>query len=299
MAIYDQSYQPWAGATQSRLRRILSLTASGLRLPFQSLLVRLTVILMYFLMAVWLFILYLIASNPNAPPLALGNNIYRTFFFNSELFSTLIVIFTAAVGSSLVSRDLRYNALLFYFSKAVTRADYLIAKYLTIVGLLLTVTLGPALMLFVGQILMGMEKTTWTSKFNDLSAIASHSLIIAMPMGAAILGLSALSKRGYIAGILWAVIYFTSMAVSGILQNTVREEWCKLVSWHNLTSHLGNFVYEIRPVKVSIPLFGDQMQSAPQVMLLKPWPCFTILAAITVIGLSWVRFRVRSVEGGE
>jgi len=48
-------------------------------------------------------------------------------------------------------RDLRNNAVAMYFSKAITRTDYLLAKFLTLAGFLLTATLVPAVCLWIGH----------------------------------------------------------------------------------------------------------------------------------------------------
>ena len=74
----------------------------------------------------------------------------------------------------------------------------------------------------------------------------------------------------------------------------LHEDWCGLLSWTNLTAHLGNHVYQARPVQAGL-------LSGPQAPALRTglWEPILILASVTVLSLGIVRWRVRSVEAGE
>lgn len=292
MAIYDQSYQPWEGTRQSRLRRVWALVLACLRLPFQSTWNLVVVGLIYMLVLGWIFVLYIVASTDNPPIFVLGNNLYRDWFFNLPLFGFLIMILSATVGAAMISRDLQHNALLTYFSKAITRTDYLAAKFLTLVILLLSVTLGPALLLFVGQIAMGTEDLTWTSRIRDLSAVIAHSLIIAVPFAAIVLCFSSLTKRPYVAAMLWILFYLTTWGLPPILDATSGASWNKIVRLQTLTAHAGNACYESRPFRLALIKFDLPQEIVP----VPSWVCLLILAAVTGACLAIVRVRLRIPE---
>lgn len=291
MAIYDQSYQAWEGARESRLRRVMALAVSGLRRPFSSLWILLVVGLIYMLILGWIFLIYIIASADNPPMFVLGNNLYR-WFFGSPLFGFLAMLFSATVGATLISRDLQHNALLTYFSKAITRTDYLAAKFLTLVLLLLSVTLGPALLLFVAQMAMGTEELTWTSRLRDVSAVLAHSLVIAIPFSAVVLCCSSLTKRSFVAGMAWILFYILSWLLPSILRSTASGEWHPLLSLHSLTTQVGNACYESRPFKVAMFKFDV----AAEVVPVSPWVSLAILAVLTAACLVVVRIRLRIAE---
>jgi ABC-2 type transport system permease protein len=294
MAVYDQSYQPWSGTYAGRFSRIWALVRPGLTAPFRSFWILIVVILAFMVVAGWLMILFAVAASQMPQIFALGNNIYRENFYNTFIFSTILAVLSATVGASLVSRDLRHNALLMIFSRAVTRGDYVAARFLTLVLFLLLVTLGPGLLLFLGQIGMGTENLTAVQRLADLGSITLHSLILVVPMSAAVLACSSLTKRAAVAGILWAAIFFSSAGFSEILSTALHEDWCGLLSWTNLTAHLGNHVYQARPVQAGL-------LSGPQAPALRTglWEPILILASVTVLSLGIVRWRVRSVEAGE
>jgi len=303
MAVYDQSYLPWSGSYTSRPARVWAMVQPGLVQPFRNVWILIVVILAWVLVAVWLMILLLVAqaatrsqeaAHLSKMAFALGNNIYREQFFNNFWFSMILMVLSVSAGAGLISRDLRHNAELLYFSRAMTRADYLAGKFLTLAIFLLFVTLGPALLLFGGQTAMGAEKITTGQRLADLGAITLHSLIIVIPMTSVVLACSSLTKRPYVAGILWAALFFASQAFSRILAQGLEADWCGLLSWTNLTSHLGNLCYPSRPIKAGL-FTGPSVQVLPY-----GWrEPFFILAGITAASIGIVLWRVRPGGGGE
>jgi len=120
MAVYDQSYRPWSGPYAGRLSRIWALVRPGLATPFRSLWILIVVILAFMIVAGWLLILFAVASSQMPQVFALGNNVYRENFYNTFFFSMILAALSATVGASLVSRDLRHNALLMIFAGGTT-----------------------------------------------------------------------------------------------------------------------------------------------------------------------------------
>jgi ABC-type transport system involved in multi-copper enzyme maturation permease subunit len=294
MAVYEQTYLPWSGISASRLSRVWALVQPGLVHPFRSFWTLIVVILAFVLVGGWLLILFAVASSQMPQVFALGNNIYRQEFYNNGLFSMILAVLSCTVGASLISRDLKHHALLMYFSRAITPLDYVAGKFLTLVLFLLFVTLGPGLLLFLGQWGIGMEKLSTAERLADLGAITLHSLVLVVPMSAAVLACSSLARRPYVAGILWATVFFSSVMISDILVRIIGEEWCGLLSWTNLTAHLGNSCYAVREVKAAVPY------KPPDPVLECGWaPPLLILAGITVLSLALVRWRLRTVEAGE
>jgi hypothetical protein len=287
MAIHDQSYAPWSGTVASRGSRIRAMIGMELLQPFRNLWILLIIIMAFMIVGSWLLLLFFAASQQVIPPQVIGNRIYREGFYNFFLFSMILMVLSGTVGASLIARDLRHHALLMYFSRSITRADYLAGKFLSLVLFLLFVTLGPGLLLFMGQLGMGQEKVTFGQRLADLGAITLHSLILTVPMSAVVLAFSSVTKRAYVASILWATFFFSSLAFSDILYKVLRKDWCKMVNWMNLTAHLGDLCYPRRGA------------SPPRVLECGWVEPLTILSAITLLSLTVVWLRIRSVEAGE
>lgn len=286
MAIYDQSYVPWAGTYTSRAARIRAMIAMELALPFRNTWVLIVVLSAFAIVGSWLIILFLISSAQVPPVFAVGNRIYREEFFNNPLFSMILMVLSATVGASLISRDVRHRALIMYFSRSITRADYLIGKFLALVLFLMVVTLLPGLLLFLGQLGMSLERIGAVERMEDLGSILLHSLILTVPMSAVVLAFSSMTKRTYLAAILWVTFYFLSMTLSPTLVAALKTDWPKILSWPNLTAHLGNLCYA---------------QRTPSTPLLDcgAGPPLLILGAATVCSLAFVWWRLRSTEAEE
>jgi ABC-type transport system involved in multi-copper enzyme maturation permease subunit len=286
MAIYDQSYTPWTGLYTSRAARVRAMIAMELALPFRSTWILIVVLGAFAIVGSWLLVLFLITSAQVPPLFALGNRIYREGFFNNPLFSMILMVLSATVGASLISRDVRHRALLMYFSRSITRSDYLLGKYLALVLFLLFVTFVPGLLLFLGQLGMGQERLSAGERLEDLGSIALHSLILTVPMSAVVLAFSSLTKRTYLAAILWIIFYFLSTSLSPTLVFALKTDWPKMLSWQNLTAHLGDLCYAQRTPPTPVLDCGA-------------WPPLLILVSVTVLSLALVWRRLRSTETEE
>ena len=287
MAIYDQSYAPWSGEYSSRWSRIWSIVVMELQQPFKNTWTLLLTLLAFGVVFVWLFFMFLAASSQFPLPFAIGNRIYRESFFNTTIFSMILMVLSATVGASLIARDVRHRALIMYFSRSITRLDYLVGKFLSLVLFLLCATLGPGLLMFVGLMGIGQERLTFGERMGDLGAVTLHSLIMTVPMSAIVLAFSSLTKRTYLAAIFWTAFYFISVSISEALRFSLKAEWPKLLSWVQVTSHLGDLCYPVRGT-ASTPILECGWG--------KP---FAILCSITVASLVLVWWRLRSVEGEE
>ena len=307
MAIYDQSYTPWTGTYTTRAARIRAMIAMELAQPFKNVWVLVSVLMAFSLVIGWLLILFIAGSSQVPLPFAFGNRIYRDGFYNFPtgssftLFSMILMGLSATVGASLISRDLRHRALLMYFSRSITRVDYLLGKFLSLVLFLLIVTLGPGLLLFIGQLGMSQERLTFAQRMGDLGAITLHSLILTVPASALVLAFSSMTKRTYLAAILWASFYFISSSTSEALRFTLRSDWPKILAWTNVTAHLGDLCYAVRPPPDTIRFPGAKsLLPVPPPILDCGWvPPLLMLTGLTVLSLLVVWRRLRSLEGEE
>ncbi len=292
MAVHDQSYAAWTGAYTSRWARIRAIVGMELVQAFSNLWLLLLLILAFMIVSGWLIILFFAATQQVLPPFAIGNRLYRDGFYNLGVanlffFSMILMLLAATMGASLIARDRRHNALVMYFSRAITRLDYLAGKFLALSAFLLTATFGPGLLLWLVVTGMGPERLTFGQRLGDLGAIALHSLILVLPVSAMVLAFSSFTRRTYVAAILWVTFFFASWIFSTVLQGTLKEDWPKLISWMSLAAHLGDLCYPVRG------LSGKRVLDCGWV---EP---FSILGSVTVLSLLLVWRRLRSVEALE
>jgi ABC-2 type transport system permease protein len=138
---------------------------------------------------------------------------------NQALSGTGILLFAAAltVGAGSIAADNRANALLVYLSKPITRNDYLLGKWIGVFLLLGAISLAPALLMYLFFLVAytgdGFLKQNPTLIFRVLGA----TLLPAALHASLILGFSAWSKSPRMAGAIYAGLYFSLAAISGIV----------------------------------------------------------------------------------
>ncbi|MBI4565290.1 MAG: hypothetical protein HY716_11410 [Planctomycetes bacterium] len=297
MRIYEQTYESWSGRTEPRWRRVAVVARMGWRLAFDGALPRTLILACAVTAVVYLGVMFIAATSRIPPPFALGNRIYRQMlgeFFPQGL---LVLTVAAVIGAPLISRDLKHQATILYVSRAIGPADYLIGKAVVLLGFLLSATLLPALLLWTGQIMLGVDRLAWGERLVDLGSITGHSLAISLPTTAAVLALSSLSKAAVVPGILWMFFSIGSGIVSEMLHALVRAEWTRLVSWHRLVTRVGELCYQARPIRS--PLIPGAAGGVEPVMSYGVWPPLLILAAVSAAGVAVLFWRLRSFESAE
>lgn len=76
------------------------------------------------------------------------------------LVAILIMLFCAAQAPELYGRDQRYQVLPLYFSRALTRSDYALAKQAGLFVVLFAVTFAPYAVLWLGRVLVAPDPVT-------------------------------------------------------------------------------------------------------------------------------------------
>ena len=133
---------------------------------------------------------------------------YSDYF---ERFGFFMILFCVAQAPELVCRDQRYQVLPLYFTRALGRVDYAVARFAALATALFVALLVPMIALFVGDVLMKPDTlaaigTEWPKALPSIPACA----LIGLGMGAISLSLSAFSpRRAYSA--IGLVAYFLIM----------------------------------------------------------------------------------------
>jgi ABC-2 type transport system permease protein len=131
--------------------------------------------------------------------------------------SLVLVAYGATTLPSLLTRERRDRVLSLYFSTALSPAEYVAGKILAALALLLFVTLGPMLVLFVGGILVAPSPVEWMGDtIGDLPGIVLAALVFSLHHTAIGLALGALTGRRIFAigGYLAIMLVSTSLAIT-------------------------------------------------------------------------------------
>ena len=139
----------------------------------------------------------------------LAGDILELYSYDNYLWGIglLMPIFVAAQAPELVVNDIRHRVLPLYFSRPISRLDYVVAKLGALSVGLLALTLLPVLILFVGRVLAAEDVLgALGEEIGSLPAIVGTGLIHAVvlaSLGLAICSLAA--RRAYAAGAVLAV----------------------------------------------------------------------------------------------
>ncbi len=297
MAILDQSYQPWSGDLLPRWARVAAFIKVGIRQAYAGWVIKIGLLFTYSVVFSLVGVLFIVANLRLPPIWAQGNLMYRYYLGEILPAGLLFMILGALVGGRAIAIDLRNNAVAMYFSKAITRLDYVLAKVGIVGGFLLSATLLPGIILWLGNWSLVQDSLTISERLSDLLGITLQSFALVIPMTLYLLALSSLSRNGFVPGVLWVMTYLGSTAVSSIMTATVGDEWCKLISWPNLLARIGELAYAVRAVRKTP--FAVNVGADLPTMTFGWGPPLAILAAISIVSTIVVFRRLRRFEGRE
>lgn len=217
--IYDLGYRTYDGARLGRVYAIVSLFTYSLFAVFG-------------LGRSWVAKLFamglaVIALIPALVQLAIAAIVPAEFEYASfenyfGFVSIVIALFCAVTAPEVIGRDQRHHTLALYFSRALSRVDYVTAKVAALLAGLLIVLLIPQALLLMGNA-VATEKIVDYLRDNvgEIPAILGSSLMVATMMGALSLAIACQTPRR-----MWAtgavVIYFiTATALGAILAETI------------------------------------------------------------------------------
>jgi len=132
----------------------------------------------------------------------------------------VIGIFVAAQAPQLISRDLRFRTVSLYFSRPLTRADYVLAKFGALASALFLLLSAPILVLAVGGVLAKFP--LWQQTKNFLAAEVGALVFALILAGVSGVLAAATTRRGMGVAVIITVLsvsYTAAVAVQGIAQS--------------------------------------------------------------------------------
>ncbi len=235
----------------------------------------------WLLLAAWLPFLvravqiYLASNVPQARFLAASPQTFRDFLGQQSIFVFLVTIALAGV----IADDRRANALQLYLSKPLSRVEYVTGKLVAVLGFLVFVTLVPAAVLLLLQVLFAGSTAFLTGNLFLIPAIVLFSLIQSIVAALAILALSSLSRSRRFVSVLYAgIVFFTAAMFQALRAITVSGLWA-VVSPTDVLDVLGDAIFRVPGAPaVPVPLAAGSV------------------AALVVLSLVILERRIRGIE---
>lgn len=283
MAIYKRGYERYQGPLTGHWTRMLVLPRFAWRRLFQQ---RLVVILLVASL-IWPLLcgFYIYLSNRLDLLQSMPGDFRDSLDVNGKFFlvfmdvqAVLSVLLAALAGPGLIAPDLANNALPLYFSRPMTRVDYVAARMTALVGLLSLVTWIPGVVLFWMQ--AGMAGWSWFA-LNWYLGVGVFCGFMAWILLVSLVALacSAYVKWRIVAGGLVLGFFFILTGVAQMVNAVLRVGWGSLLN-------PARSLYILWSAMLGVPL-----PPGPGV-----WECVAMVAMlVAVLGLVLER-KLRPVE---
>ncbi|GHF30591.1 membrane protein [Kitasatospora xanthocidica] len=162
----------------------------------------------------------------------------------------VIAVFLASQAPVLLSRDLRYQTVPLYFSRPITRTDYVRAKFAAMVCAQLLLMAAPLLVLYLGALLGGMDFSYNTGHF--LYGLVAAVLYALVPTSVALVIAAATPRRGFgVAAIMGYLAVSAAVAAVAVgisdpgTTGSDAAQWTSLISPTELVESLVNEVFDL------------------------------------------------------
>lgn len=198
-----------------------------------------------------------------------------------------LALFVAAVAPEAVGRDQRDRALSLYFSRALLRSDYFLAKVASVATALMLLALLPQALLFIGNTLvdndaLGYLKDNW----RDIAPIIGSAVLLGLFTASVGLSIGCMTSRWPLAS--GAIIAY--FAISFVLGSAFAEafedgptRYVLLISGFHVIRGSTLWIFGETPRR---PLFDEGGGMTEQLALADLNMGFYVLAAILFIGLA-------------
>jgi ABC-2 type transport system permease protein len=200
--IHDIGYRHYDGPRLGRGYLLRSLYVESLKGTYglgRSAKSKVMPILLLVVMTLPALIIALVAGLTNADDLPLK---YTSYAIDV---GTAIAVFVASQCPASVSRDLRFRVMPLYFSRPLSRGDYVLAKYAAMSSALFILIAIPLVVLYAGALLGKLS--FWTQTRGVLAGLAGAVVFALVLAGIGLLIASLTPKRGFgVAAIITVII---------------------------------------------------------------------------------------------
>ncbi len=286
MTIKEKGYTHWDGELEERKLPWWPITRQGIKLTFKKKFFKFTFLVSFIPALVYLIGTYISERIEDFPFLQteqvdflnINPGYFEAYLTNSSLLFIMVIILMFC-GSSLISDDLKYNAMQLYFSRPLRVIDYFAGKISIILFFMLIFTLVPALVILLMKLIFSGSFKFFIDYPWLILSITGYSIVAGLFFSLYALFLSSLSKNRRYAGILIFAVYIFSDIVFGIFHRIFNSEYFVLFSIKSNLKQLGEYLFK---QKLSYDV---------------PW-YLSFLSILAICGLAVIvlRKKVRGVE---
>lgn len=283
MAVYKRGYSRYTGDLTSRRQRLLAVP----RFMWPRLFGQRFVLAIFVAAFFWplLCSLFVYVSNHSELWSGFGGDMAKMLEINGKFFlvfmnvqSVFAMILAAMAGPGLIAPDIANNALPLYFSRPLSRVDYVLSRFIVLAGLLSLVTIVPALFLLTMQ--AGLAGFRWAIDYWYLPAgvLGGFALWI-LVVSLVALACSAYVKWRVISGALVLAFFFLLAGAAEMMNAVFRAETMRIFN----------------PAKALNRIWAEMLRTEPDANL-DVILCAAFLAALAGLLILVLERKLRPVE---
>ncbi len=220
--IFDLGYQPYTGPREGRRRAVATLFWSGLRRvwgvgrPFRAKL------------APWgLLALALVPALIGLGIAVLVGRVFSPFRYDNyyQHIARVILLFCTVAAPELLCPDRQQRVLSLYFSRALSRGDYVLARLAALLAAMLVICLAPQALLYLGSTFaapdtLGYVRDNW----GVLPRVLGAALLISLYFSATAMAVAAVTPRRIYAAAAYSALMVVSTIVVGSVHATLSND---------------------------------------------------------------------------
>jgi ABC-type transport system involved in multi-copper enzyme maturation permease subunit len=250
--IVDSGYQPYAGSYTPAAGRWAVIARQMLRSTARQPLVIVMMVLVALptvVSAVLVYIATRVATLGQASPAGMWT---PEHFVMMPWGTTMLAFFLALfAGSGQVADDARAGAFQFYFSRPVTREQYLVGKLIPVIALTMVASLAPALLLSLLRLALAQSAVEALQHLPLVGATLLMGIVEALALAVPAVAASSLSRRsGYVQG-LFATVCLLPWLVGRIFVGVTSSPWPAILS---IPAHLDNLAHRLYRIPADGPV---------------------------------------------
>ena len=280
MPIHDLGYRPWQGTRVPEVGRFWAIAVTGVRLAWKNRWLR-RILYLTWLPALYLSVGFLfyeqwlaqerprhaVESFLSGFPVVQDRHhawswlLWVFFRYPQGLWMVIVV---GLIAPPLIAQDVRTRAFLLYFSRPITRLEYLMGKMSVVWVYLVAITTAPALLMYGAGLLLssdlGAIRDTWDLPLRILAA----SLVLTIPTTALALCFSSLTSDTRYATFAWFAFWGVGWITYAIalthLDAAAVDRWTVISLYHTLGKvqgwvfglQSGTFVKQVLPAALEL-----------------------------------------------
>jgi ABC-2 type transport system permease protein len=320
MPIFEQGYQHWHGRLHSHGWSWLTITRNGVRAQFRNRWTKVVLALALFpafalaaftilwglfeqkasmvqpLLAMLEKLPDELKQSPRAYRVTVWTLLFFGFFQIQMFFSMLLVLF---VGPSLISQDLRFNAMPLYLARPLNRLDYFAGKLGVIGTYLIAVILLPLALAYVLGVAFSLDLSVVVDTARLFAASIGYALVIVISAGTLMLALSSLTRNSRYVGAMWMGLWIITNSLAGVLTGILQAKWCPVVSYTANLTRLCEQMLNTQAAWQQIAALFHVTNSRAMQRLIERYPWYWsagVLLGLLAISLWILTSRVKSLD---